>query len=112
MAQAAAKETTMRMIVLVDFPVEPFNTLVRDGTAGAKIQKVLEDVKPEAVYFSERDGMRGAVLVVDVPEPSHIPALAEPFFLTFNATVKIRIAMTAEDIAKSGLDAMGQKYGA
>ena len=56
--------------------------------------------------------MRGAVLVVDVAEPSRIPALAEPFFLTFNATVKIRIAMTAEDIAKSGLDAMGSKYGA
>ena len=100
----------MRMIMLVDFPVEPFNTLVRNGTVGAKIQKVLEDVKPEAVYFSERDGMRGAVLVVDVPEPSRVPALAEPFFLTFGATVKFRIAMTAEDIAKSGLDAMGPKY--
>jgi len=100
----------MRMIMLVDFPVEPFNTLVRNGTVGAKIQKVLEDVKPEAVYFSERDGMRGAVLVVDVPDPSRVPALAEPFFLTFGATVKFRIAMTAEDIAKSGLDAMGPKY--
>jgi hypothetical protein len=100
----------MRMIMLVDFPVEPFNTLVRNGTAGAKIQKVLEDVKPEAVYFGERDGMRGAVLVVDVSEPSRVPALAEPFFLTFDATVKFRVAMTAEDLAKSGLDAIGQRY--
>jgi hypothetical protein len=96
--------------MLVDFPVEPFNTLVRNGTVGAKIQKVLEDVKPEAVYFSERDGMRGAVLVVDVPEPSRVPALAEPFFLRFGATVKFRIAMTGEDIAKSGLEAIGSKY--
>ena len=101
----------MRMLMLVDFPVEPFNTLVRDGTAGAKIQKALDDVKPEAAYFSERDGKRGAVLVVDVPEPSRIPALAEPFFLMFDATVNFRIAMTPEDLAKSGLDAMGQKYG-
>jgi hypothetical protein len=100
----------MRMIMLVDFPVEPFNTLVRNGTAGAKIQKVLEDVKPEAVYFGERDGMRGAVLVVDVSEPSRVPALAEPFFLMFDATVKFRVAMTAEDLAKSGLDAIGQRY--
>ncbi len=101
----------MRMIMLVDFPVEPFNTLVRNGTVGVKIQKVLEDVKPEAVYFSEREGARGAVLVVDVPEASRIPALAEPFFLTFGATVKFRIAMTAEDLAKSGLDTIGSKYG-
>jgi hypothetical protein len=102
----------MRMIMLVDFPVEPFNTLVRNGTAGAKIQKVLEDVKPEAVYFGERDGARGAVLIVDVAEPARIPALAEPFFLTFGATVKFRVAMTAEDLAKSGLDAIGKKYAA
>lgn len=100
----------MRMIMLVDFPIEPFNTLVRDGSVGAKIQKVLEDVKPEAVYFSERDGARGAVLIVDVADASRIPVLAEPFFLTFNATVKFRVAMTAEDLAKSGLDAMGKKY--
>jgi hypothetical protein len=98
--------------MLVDFPVEPFNALVRNGTVGAKIQKVLEDVKPAAVYFSERHGVRGAILVVDVPEPSSVPALAEPFFLIFNASVKFRIAMTAEDIAKSGLDTMGSKYSA
>lgn len=100
----------MRMIMLVEFPIEPFNTLVRNGTAGAKIQQILGDVKPEAVYFSERDGSRGAVLIVDVPEPSRIPALAEPFFLALNATVKFHVAMTPEDLAKSGLDAFGKKY--
>ena len=100
----------MRMIMLVDFPVEPFNTLVRKGTAGVVIQQILEDVKPEAVYFGERDGTRGAVLIVDAPEPSRVPALAEPFFLAFNASVKFRIAMTAEDLAKSGLEAIGKKY--
>jgi hypothetical protein len=102
----------MKMIMLVEFPVEPFNTLVRNGTAGAKLQQALADVKPEAAYFTERDGKRGAILVVDVPEPSRIPALAEPFFLTLNASVELRIAMTAEDLAKSGLDALGKKYGA
>ena len=102
----------MRMIMLVEFPPEPFNTLVRNGTAGAKLQQVLADIKPEVVYFSERDGKRGAILVVDVPEPSRIPALAEPFFLTLNASVELRIAMTAEDLAKSDLDALGKKYSA
>jgi hypothetical protein len=102
----------MKMIMLVEFPVEPFNTLVRNGTAGAKLQQVLADVKPEAAYFTERDGKRGAILVVDVPEPSRIPALAEPFFLILNASVELRIAMTAEDLAKSGLDALGKKYAA
>ena len=102
----------MRMIMHVDFPVEPFNTLVRNGTVGAKIQQALEDIKPEVVFFSEQDGFRGGVLVVDVADPSGIPALAEPFFLAFNATVKFRIAMTPEDLAKSGLDAIGKRYSA
>jgi hypothetical protein len=100
----------MRMIMHVDFPLEPFNTLVRNGTAGAALQKALNDVKPEAAYFSEENGRRGAVLIVDVPEASKIPALAEPFFLTLNASVRFRIAMTPEDLARGDLESIGKKY--
>ncbi len=100
----------MRMIMHVDIPMEPFNTLVRNGTVGPKIQQALEDVKPEAVYFSEHDGHRGAVLVVDVADESRIPALAEPFFLNFDATVQFRVAMTPQDLGRAGLEAIGEKY--
>jgi hypothetical protein len=100
----------MRMIMHVEFPPEPFNTLVRNGTAGAALQKALNDVKPEAAYFSEENGRRGAVLIVDVPEASRIPALAEPFFLTLNADVRFRIAMTPEDLARGSLEAIGKKF--
>jgi hypothetical protein len=100
----------MRMIMHVDFPPEPFNTLVRNGTVGATLQKALNDVKPEAAYFSEENGRRGAVLIVDVPEASKIPAIAEPFFLTLNASVRFRIAMTPEDLARGNLEALGKKY--
>ena len=98
------------MIMHVDFPVEPFNTLVRNGTVGAKIQQALEDIKPEVVFFSEQDGHRGGVLIVDVPDPSKIPVLCEPLFLAFNAKVKLRVAMTPDDLAKSGLDTIGKRY--
>ena len=100
----------MRMLLNVSFPLEPFNTLVRNGTVGAKVKAVLEVVKPESVYFTEQGGRRGAVMVVDVKEPSQVPVLAEPWFLTFNAEVQFRIAMTPEDLAKSGIDAMGKKW--
>lgn len=100
----------MRMIVDFNFPLEPFNTLVRNGTVGKKIQQILEDIKPEAVYFSERNGMRGGIAIVDVADPSRIPAIAEPFFLTFNASVEFHIAMGPEDLAKSGLEELGKKY--
>ena len=100
----------MRMLIHVRFPLEPFNSAVRNGTAGEKIQRILESIKPEAVYFTEQDGHRGGTLVVNVKDSSEIPALAEPFFLTFNAEVEFRIAMTPEDLARSGLDALGKKW--
>ncbi len=101
----------MRMLMHVQFPLEPFNTAVRDGTAGEKIQRILEAIKPEAAYFSEQDGKRGCTLVVSVNSPSDVPALAEPFFLTFNAAVEFRIAMTPEDLASAGLDKLGKQWG-
>jgi hypothetical protein len=98
------------MLMHVRFPLEPFNSAVRNGTAGEKIQRILESLKPEAVYFTEQNGHRGGTLVVNVKDVSEVPALAEPFFLTFNAEVEFRIAMTPEDLARSGLDALGKTW--
>jgi hypothetical protein len=100
----------MRMILNVTIPHEPFNSYVRDGSAGAKIQKILDTLKPEAVYFTEQDGKRGAIVVVDLPADKKVPALAEPWFLTFNADVKLRIAMTPDDLKHSGIDGMGKQW--
>ena len=101
----------MRMLLDITIPHEPFNTLVRNGTVGQKIKEILDDLKPEAVYFSEYDGLRGAVVVVDVPDASAIPKIAEPWFLTFEADVMFRIAMTPDDLAKANLDQLGKKWG-
>ncbi len=101
----------MRVMIDVNFPIEPFNTLVRNGTVGQKIQQILADLKPEAAYFSERNGKRGGIFIVDMTDPSQAPAIAEPFFLTFDATVEFRIAMTPEDLGAAGLEALGEKYG-
>jgi len=100
----------MRILLNVTIPHEPFNTLVKAGSVAAKIKQVLEAIKPEAVYFTEQNGGRGAVLVVDMPDASRIPALAEPWFLTFNASVEFRIAMTPDDLRKAGLDEIGRKW--
>jgi hypothetical protein len=101
----------MRMIMNITLPHEPFNAAVRDGTAGAKVNKILEAIKPEAAYFTEQNGKRGAILIVNVPNDAKVPALAEPWFLTFNADVQIRIAMTPEDLKHSGIDGMGKTWG-
>lgn len=100
----------MRMMLKVCLPNEPFNAAVRDGTIGEKIGRILEETKPEAVYFTEEDGRRAAMLIVDLAEPSQIPPLAEPWFLAFDAECHLQIAMTPEDLEKSGINQIGEKW--
>jgi hypothetical protein len=98
------------MLLQVRIPHESFNHAVRDGSAGDKLKRILEATKPEMVYFTEQDGERGAIMVVNLEDPSKIPMFAEPWFLTFNADVEFRVAMTPEDLARAGLDALGKKW--
>jgi hypothetical protein len=76
----------MHMLLQVTIPNEPFNAAVKGGTAGKKIERILAETKPEAVYFTEREGPRSAILTVDASEPSKVPSLSEPWFFLFDAT--------------------------
>jgi hypothetical protein len=100
----------MRMIMMVQLPIEPFNTAVRNGTASAKMKHILEAIKPEHAWFGEQDGKRGGILIVNLESPSDVPRLAEPWFLTFNAEVEFRVAMTPEDLAHADLGGLGKKW--
>ncbi len=100
----------MRFLLSVTFPPEPFNTLVKEKRAGHILNRILNELKPEAAYFTEEDGSRGGVLIINLSEPSRIPFFAEPFFLNFNAECRFRIAMTAEDLTKAELDKLGEHW--
>ncbi len=100
----------MKMLLTVEIPHEPFNSLVRGGKAGEIIGRILETIKPEAVYFTEQDGMRCGIFLINVEDSSDVPAFAEPFFLNFQANCKFRIVMSPEDLQKAGLDELGKKW--
>jgi hypothetical protein len=100
----------MRMMLTASIPHEPFNTLVRENKAGQIINRILEELKPEAAYFTEQHGMRCAVLIVNVADASRVPSFAEPFFLNFKADCRFRIAMTPADLGQAGLDDLGRKW--
>jgi hypothetical protein len=100
----------MRLLLKVKFPPEQFNKAVRDGSVGQKIRRILEDSKPEAVYFTEHGGHRGAILIVEVADPSRVPFFAEPWFLTFNADVEFHIVMAPGDLERAGLEELGKKW--
>lgn len=100
----------MRMMVQVVFPHDPFNAAVRDGSIGSKIQRILDQQKPEAAYFTDHRGHRSGWMVVDIADASRIPSIAEPWFLAFNADIELHAVMTAQDLQAAGLEALGKEW--
>ena len=92
----------MRFMVKVAWDVQAGNTLVRQGTLGSTVESILAGLKPEAAYFTAEGGKRGGILIVNLDDPSQIPAVAEPWFLACNATVEIMPVMLPEDLKKAG----------
>ena len=101
----------MRTVVNFQFPIEPFNTLVRAGTAGKILAAILDAIKPEAVYFYAPQGCRGGTMVVNIDDPAQLPTIVEPFYLTFGAKCDVHMAMSPEDLAKAGLEELGKQWG-
>jgi len=92
----------MRMMLRFSIPVETGNEAVRNGTLGATLQGILAEIKPEAAYFTEENGERTGYVFFDMNKSSELPAIAEPFFLAFNAKITVRPAMTPQDLADAG----------
>jgi hypothetical protein len=94
----------MKFIVEASFPLEPFNTYVRQGVAGEKIGEVLGAIGPEVVYLTDHGPGRGVTMIVDLEDLSQLPHVTEPLMLTFDADVHYRIAIAPEELQAAGLD--------
>jgi len=90
----------MRFLFKIQFPVEAGNAGAKDGFKA--IQTILQEQKPEAVYFAAQGGNRSATMIINMDDTSQIPAIAEPWFLALNASIEITPVMTPEDLAKAG----------
>ena len=91
----------MKMLLHVDTPHEPF-TLVRAGSAGDTLNKILDSLKPQAAYLTGHAGRRAPCCPSKVASPSDVPRFAEPFFLKFNANWRFRIVMSPRSSRRRG----------
>src|SRR5881392_2735514 len=93
----------MRMLLRVSIPLWPEMPLPRPEPWVSTVEQILADLKPEAAYFFADDsGHRSGSIVFDMKDTSEIPAVAEPWFLAFNARVSLRPVMSPQDLAKGG----------
>ena len=92
----------MRFLLKVNIPVEAGNAAAKAGKLGATIQSILADLKAEAVYFTDDNGQRTGFIFLEMQDAAQIPAIAEPWFLAFNASVEIHPVMTPDDLARAG----------
>lgn len=103
----------MRVLFKVEMDVKAGNAAARNGTMGKTVRSILEEQKPEAAYFLASGGKRSGILILDLADPSEIPAIAEPWFLAFNASIEVQPVMTPEDLAKAvpAIERAAKKYG-
>ena len=102
----------MRCLLKVSIPTDVGNDRIADGSLPRTIESILNDIKPEAAYFTEEQGLRTGFIVCNLQKESDIPAIAEPWFLAFNARVEFHPAMTLADLKKAapGFEKAIRKY--
>ncbi len=91
----------MRFLLKVNIPVETGNAAAKAGKLGETIKSILADLKPEAVYFTDDKGQRTGYIFLDMQDTSQIPAIAEPWFLAFNAHIELHPVMVPDDLTKA-----------
>ncbi|MBP1928130.1 hypothetical protein J2741_000677 [Methanolinea mesophila] len=94
----------MRCIVECVIPAETGNRSILDGSLPLKIKNYLDIVKPEAVYFTVKEGQRTMIAVVNLPSEDKMVAFNEPLWLDWGGSVSITPAMSLADLQKTGKD--------
>lgn len=100
----------MRMLMKVQMEVAAANRAIRDGSWEQVMGYAMDRLQPEAVYFTAQDGKRTGFIVFDLKEPSDIPSIAEPFFMSVDAAIDLSPVMTVDDV-RAGLEKASKAFG-
>lgn len=110
---ATAKGEDVRHVLVIKLNTAKANDCARSGKLAETVVSILDEQRPEAVYFTEIDGVRTGIMVIDVAAESDIPRIAEPWFLAFDANIGFHPAMVPADLEAAGpaIAAAAKAYG-
>ncbi len=103
----------MKFLVKVTLPTEKASEAIRDGSMMEKMQRIFNEMKPEAAYFTAENGGRTQYIVVNADDAMPLQSISEPWWLLFNADVSILPAFTLQDMDSLGpaLEELVKKFG-
>lgn len=87
----------MRMLMKVQVPADG-GRQISDDEWPKKLKEMLDQLKPEAAYFSPQDGMRTMMIFFDLQDVSMMPVVTTPLFDELNAKVTLTPAMNFDDL--------------
>lgn len=97
----------MRMLMTVEMDTEASSRAIKDGSLPKLMESALEQLHPEAAYFTTREGHRTAYIVFDLQETSQMVQIAEPFFAGVAAKIDWSPVMNPQDL-QEGLSRLPQ----
>jgi hypothetical protein len=104
----------MRILLKASLDTAASNRHIQNGTLGPLMKSVMDELKPEAAYFTLENGKRAAYVFMNIEDASEIPRICEPFLLALEAEVEVTPAMNSDDIRKAmpSIESAAKKYGA
>ena len=101
------KVSAMRVLLKVSMDTEKANEAISNGTLPKLIEASMEQIKPEAAYFTTENGQRTAFIFFELQDSSLMPVISEPFFMNLGAKVSYTPVMNRDDLQK-GLAQLGR----
>ncbi|MFB7453114.1 hypothetical protein [Streptomyces sp. NPDC056194] len=95
----------MRMLLKVQMDTTASNEAIKQGKLLQLMESAMQEIKPEAAYFTVDNGCRTAFIFFDLADPTQMPKISEPFFTEIGAKIHYSPVMNPEDLRK-GLSAI------
>ena len=90
----------MKFLLRMHMPTEYGNKMLQDPNFPKKLEGLLNQIKPEAVYFAPVEGERGIYMIVNLPSADMIAGVAEPIWTTLNGKLDFTPVMELSDLQK------------
>lgn len=97
-ADAADDAAGIRMMMKVQIPPDGGNQAIKAGEQGEIFEALIAKIEPEAVYFTQEDGLRTVYFVYTIHQTTDFAAIHEPLIQGFGARVYDMPALTWDEL--------------